>query len=90
MFADLREFIEKAEELGECRVIEGADWNLEIGHIAELGVSVPDSPLLVFDKIKGYPPGYRIAANPMTSYNRLALCLGLPLNLDMPSLGLCL
>ena len=81
MFDDLREFIKKAEELGECRVIEGADWNLEIGHIAELGVSVPDSPLLVFDKIKGYPPGYRIAANPMTSYNRLALCLGLPLNL---------
>ncbi len=29
MFDSLREFIAKADELGECRVIKGADWNLE-------------------------------------------------------------
>ena len=81
MFNDLREFIKEAEDLGQVKVIEGADWNVEIGTITELSQCKSDQPLLLFDKIKGYPPGYRIAANPMTSYNRLALCLGLPLNL---------
>ena len=81
MFDDLRGFIQKSKELGECKLIEGADWDLEISRVAELGVSIPDSPLLVFDKVKGYPPGYRVAVNPLTSYNRLALVFGLPLNL---------
>src|SRR3972149_10061796 len=81
MFDDLREFIQKSAEMDECRLIEGADWDLEIGNIAELGISVPDSPLLVFDRIKGYPPGYRVTSNILTSYNRLALVFGLPLNL---------
>ncbi len=81
MFDDLREFIQKSEEMDECRFIEGADWDLEIGNITELGISVPESPLLVFDKIKGYPPGYRVTSNILTSYKRLALVFGLPLNL---------
>ena len=78
---DLRDFIKESTELGECKVINGADWNLEIGNISELALSVPDSPLLVFDNIKGYPPGYRVVSNSFTSYNRLALLFGLPLNL---------
>ena len=45
MFGDLREFIEQARELGECRIIKGAHWDVEIGRIAELSLSVPDSPL---------------------------------------------
>ena len=81
MFQDLREFIEKSRELGECRTIEGAHWDVEIGRIAELSLSVPDSPLLVFDKVQGYPSGYRIAANPFSSTSRVALGLGLPLEL---------
>lgn len=81
MFDDLREFIEKAQALGECRVIEGADADVEIGRISELSLSVPDSPLLLFDKLVGYPQGYRVAANPFTSARRVALALGLPLDL---------
>ena len=41
MFGDLRDFIEKARELGECRTIKGAHWDVEIGRIAELSLSVP-------------------------------------------------
>jgi UbiD family decarboxylase len=78
MFDDLREFLEKAQSIGECKIIEGAHWDVEIGRIAELSLSVPNSPLLIFDKIKGYPCGYRIAANPFTSSRRVALALGLP------------
>ena len=62
-FNDLREFIEKCDEIGEFKVIEGADWDLEIGAIAQWQATIPDSPLILFDKIKGYKPGYRVCAN---------------------------
>ncbi|MBI4294124.1 MAG: UbiD family decarboxylase [Betaproteobacteria bacterium] len=81
MLGDLREFLEKAQALGECRTIEGAHWDVEIGRIAELALSVPDSPMLLFDKVQGYPAGYRVAASPFTSPRRIALALGLPLDL---------
>jgi 4-hydroxy-3-polyprenylbenzoate decarboxylase len=54
---------------------------VEIGRIAELSLSVPESPIVVFDKVQGYPSGYRIAANPFSSSRRVALGLGLPLEL---------
>ena len=78
-FNDLREFIKKADDLGECLVVEGADWDLEIGAIASLRGELPNCPLLVFDKIKGYEAGYRVASNLFTSPQRAALALGLPL-----------
>ncbi len=78
MFNDLREFISKADELGECRVIEGADWDLEIGAIAALQSEISESPLLVFDKIKGYPAGYRVVSNLATTPKRIALVFELP------------
>ena len=81
MFYDLREFIDKSRELGECRIVEGAHWDVEIGRIAQLALSTPDSPLIVFDKVQGYPKGYRVAANPFSSSRRVALGLGLPLEL---------
>ena len=33
---DLRDFINQLSELGELELIEGADWNLEIGAITEI------------------------------------------------------
>ena len=81
MFDDLREFIEKAQAIGECRTLDGAHWDLEIGRIAELSLSVPDSPLLIFDNIPGYPKGFRIATNFLCSSRRVAMGLGLPMEL---------
>ena len=31
MVNDLREFIDEVKQEGDLRIIEGADWNLEIG-----------------------------------------------------------
>ncbi len=76
---DLRDYIEKVKELGEYKLLEGADWNLEIGEINQWQVTNPASPLLVFDKIKGYPPGFRVVCNAFTSQRREALALRLPL-----------
>lgn len=77
MFSDLREYLKRVEELGRCKLIEGADWDLEIGTITELQ-SRPDTALLVFDKIKDYPAGYRVVTNPAASLRQVALILGLP------------
>ncbi|MBI4331022.1 MAG: UbiD family decarboxylase [Chloroflexi bacterium] len=76
---DLRAFIDRARELGECKLVENADWDLEIGNITTWQASLPDSPLLLFDRIKGYQPGYRVAANLFATQRRNALALGLPL-----------
>ncbi|MFX0202729.1 MAG: UbiD family decarboxylase, partial [Candidatus Hodarchaeota archaeon] len=81
VFDDLREYIKRVEELGECRVIEGADWELEIGYITELATHVPVPPLVLFDNIKGYPPGYRVVSNALHSDKRISLALGLNLGL---------
>jgi len=77
---DLRIIINQLSELGELEQIEGADWNLEIGAITELK-GEQDGPALLFDKIKGYPPGFRILSNLFCSHKRSALALGLPLEL---------
>ncbi len=76
---DLREFITKVKDLGELRVIENADWNLEIGAMTFLAAENANPPALLFDKIKGYSPGYRVFTIPFTTEKRIALALGLPL-----------
>lgn len=86
MFDDLRQFLDKAGQMGDCKVVEGADWNLEIGLITELQVSKPDQPLLIFDKIKGYKPGYRVVTNVIETDKRFALAFGL--STDAKKIGL--
>jgi UbiD family decarboxylase len=76
MLDNIREFIAKAQEIGEYKVVEGADWNLELGAIAAWQAELGNSPLLLFDKIKGYPEGYRIACNLYNTPKRLALAMG--------------
>lgn len=77
MFNDLREFIAKAKESGELKLVEGADSDLEIGVITEWLVSLPNPPLLLFDRIPGYEAGYRVASNLFDSMTRAALVMGL-------------
>ena len=73
---DLRFFIEALADLGELRTVDGADWNLEIGALSEIGAD-QNGPALLFDRIKGYPPGYRVLSNILTSQKLTALILGL-------------
>ena len=83
MFRDLREFIAKAEELGQCKTIEGAHWDLEIGLITEWQAGLANGPMLLFDKIGEYGPGYRVAANIFSNNLRTSLGLGLPLEASL-------
>jgi UbiD family decarboxylase len=82
-FRDLREYLAAADELGDLKTIEDADWNLEIGCITELSAE-KHGPILLFDKIQGYPQGFRVVTNFLASPQRFALAMGLPL--DMPAL----
>ncbi|MFC2003632.1 UbiD family decarboxylase [Chloroflexota bacterium] len=79
MFTDLREYVSKVQEIGEYRLIEGVDAEQEIGAISHLVSESPNSPLLMFDKIKGYQPGYRVVSNIFTTPSRTALALGFPI-----------
>ena len=77
IFNDLRGFIDEVEKRNDMKVIEGADWNLEIGLITEWQISQPNNPLLLFKNIKGYGPEYSVATNLFGTPARTALALGL-------------
>src|SRR6266853_93105 len=76
-YRDLREFIGEVDALGALRRIAGADPHHEIGAITEVAAGMADCPALLFDPIKGYPPGLRIVSNVVTSPQRAALALGI-------------
>ena len=81
-FQSLREYLQKVEEYGALLRIDGADCEEEIGALAEIVASTAQHPMLLFDKIKGFPEGYRVSANTMGGIRRMALGLGLA-----PTLG---
>ncbi len=74
---DLRNFLTQLESLKELKTINGADWNLEIGTITELSDEL-NGPALLFDRIKGYPAGYRVVSNLLSQPRRLGIALGFP------------
>jgi UbiD family decarboxylase len=79
---DLREWLERVRAIGELQDVRGAEWNLEIGILAELNAKRADSKCMLFDEIPGYPRGYRVVAGALLNAARLAVAL----NLD-PKLG---
>lgn len=76
-YRDLRDFITAVERLGALRHIAGADPHHEIGGITEVAAGLPECPALLFDRIKGHAPGFRIFTNATTTPQRAALALGL-------------
>jgi UbiD family decarboxylase len=77
--ADLREFIARAERVGEVTRITGADWNLELGTLAEIVCHArPEPPALLFEDVPGYPKEMRVLSGATNSSKRLAITMGLP------------
>ena len=81
----LRSWLKEAADLGELRTIEGADWDLEIGGVADIVKERGSSPAVLVDCIKNYPKGYRVLVNSLGSTKRLGLSLGMPQ--DLSALG---
>src|SRR5437868_15311276 len=80
--ADMRDWLEMVDALGELKVLEGVDWQENIGRIAEMLVHTDGAPAVLFDKIPGYPDGYRVLTNAQGERPRLAVSLGLPANIS--------
>jgi 4-hydroxy-3-polyprenylbenzoate decarboxylase len=80
-YLDLRDWLAMARSLGEVRDIPGASWQEDIGRVTEMLHHTDDAPVGLFDEIPGYPKGYRIAVNSVATRRRIALTLGLPLDI---------
>ncbi len=76
---DLRGWMAAVDQIGELKQLDGADWDVEIGTVTEMGHHRGEqSKALLFDNIKGYPPGYRVLSNTLNTTKRLAVTLGMP------------
>jgi 4-hydroxy-3-polyprenylbenzoate decarboxylase len=73
---DLREWLHDAEQRGELKKLNGADWNLEIGALTEL-FAERKGPALLFDEIPDYPKGHRVLSNALVSDRRFAYTFGI-------------
>jgi 4-hydroxy-3-polyprenylbenzoate decarboxylase len=78
---DVREWIDRVEQLGELTRIEGVDPNLELGGLVDLYMGEMGNPAVLFERMKGYPEGYSLLANVLTSLPRIALSLDVPTDL---------
>ena len=79
-FADMREFIARADAAGELRRVDGADLHLEVGALTEMCAFQPDQPALLFDNFAGFPAGRRVLTNALNNQRRVAWALDLPEN----------
>jgi len=77
-YSDAREWIDQAKDIGELKVIEGADTNLEVGTMAQIDAK-NEGPALLFDKLKGYGDGFRILTNFMANIKLFNLSFGVPI-----------
>lgn len=80
--ADLREWIQRVDDLGELTRVTGADPDTEIGGLVDVYQWEMETPALLFDAIKGHPSSHRVLANAFTSTKRVALSLDMPFNLS--------
>src|SRR5262249_25623598 len=75
---DLRSWLNEVDKLGELMPVEGVHWDLELSTLTEIiNERSKTRPAVLFDRIKDYPQGYRVAANLVSSVERLALTLGM-------------
>jgi 4-hydroxy-3-polyprenylbenzoate decarboxylase len=78
MKQDLRTWIAAMEAAGQLQKVSGAEREREIGGIVDIYQRRIGNKALLFDNIPGYPSGYRILANVLTSVPRINMTIGLP------------
>src|SRR5215467_254285 len=73
---DVRDWIDGIKAAGELKIITGAEPKEEIGGIVDIYMRGIGNPAVMFDEIPGFPRGYRVIANILTSIPRVNLALG--------------
>ncbi len=77
VFDDNRQFIQALERTGDVvRIKQEVDWDIEVGSIIRRTNELK-GPAVLFEKLKDYPPGYRIFGSPLGTHRRLAIAMGL-------------
>jgi 4-hydroxy-3-polyprenylbenzoate decarboxylase len=81
----MREFITRLKDEGDLNPISvEVDWNLEMGAITRKAIDLR-APAPLFQKVKGYPEGYRVLGCPVgptkpVLQGRIAIAMELPKN----------
>src|SRR5690242_20719643 len=75
---DFRAWLAMLEAAGEVTHVSGAEREEEIGGIVDIYQRTTGAPAVLFDDVPGYPNGYRVIANILTSVRRINMTLGLP------------
>ena len=83
---DLRDWLAVVERAGQLKHVDGADYDLELGAIAHLNNRRGAPAALLFDRIRGYPPGFRILTGASNNSARLGVTLRLGPNLSTADL----
>src|SRR5688572_30895219 len=80
-YRGLRNWIERADKMGELMRVNGSHWDTELGAITHMLTekSQGTAPAILFDEIPTYPKRFRTLYGEFSSVNRVALTLGLPL-----------
>ena len=82
---DQRAFIEQLKQTGDLVVVDQpVHWDLELGAISRRATET-DGPAVLFTNITDYP-GQSIFANPISTWRRAALTLGLPPHAQIPAI----
>jgi UbiD family decarboxylase len=69
---------QRSRKLGQLMTVDNVHWDLELSTLTEIiNERSKTRPAILFDRIKGYLGGYRVAANLVSSTERLALTLGM-------------
>ena len=83
-YHDLREWMARADALGELRTVTGASWEEDIGLAADAVIRVDDGPAVLFDEVPGCFKGFRVLINTFAGkrrnmtlgFDRRRQCLG--------------
>ncbi len=79
---DLRTFLGELQKEASLQIVEGADPELEIAMISHLSSRQQRNPALLFDRCKGFAPGFRVCMNQTTTLQKVAILYDLPRGLD--------
>src|SRR3990172_8057530 len=81
-YSDLRDWLDQVRAMGELKEFRGVHWDLELGTICDVvSRDRRTKPAFLFDDVPGYPSGYRVVVNPLTSLGCVALTLDMPRNI---------
>ncbi len=83
---DLRTFLAAIEASGDLvRIDQQVDWDLELCALGRLACE-RDGPAMLFANVKDYGPDWPVLVNPIATWRRLAVALGLPPETTVPRL----